>query len=96
MLSIEYLTDQNGQTKAVVIPIELWRQVFPQEDMSCEEFTEAIEDYCLNQAMDEAQQSPLLAIEEALAYLEEQIYLEGSISKKISQRFEGIEKPACL
>ncbi|NCR22687.1 MAG: hypothetical protein GPJ27_12490 [Microcystis aeruginosa L111-01] len=70
-LSIEYLTDQNGQTKAVVIPIELWRQVFPQEDMSCEEFTEAIEDYCLNQAMDEAQQSPLLAIEEALAYLEE-------------------------
>jgi hypothetical protein len=22
MLSIEYLTDQNGQTKAVVIPIE--------------------------------------------------------------------------
>ncbi len=40
MLSIEYLTDQNGQTKAVVIPIELWRQ-------------------------------PLLAIEEALAYLEE-------------------------
>jgi hypothetical protein len=33
MLSIEYLTDQNGQTKAVVIPIELWRQVFPQEDM---------------------------------------------------------------
>ncbi len=71
VLSIEYLTDQNGQTKAVVIPIELWRQVFPQEDMSCEEFTEAIEDYCLNQAMDEAQQSPLLAIEEALAYLEE-------------------------
>ncbi len=67
MLSIEYLTDQNGQTN----PIELWRQVFPQEDMSCEEFTEAIEDYCLNQAMDEAQQSPLLAIEEALAYLEE-------------------------
>lgn len=40
MLSIEYLTDQNGQPKAVVIPIELWRQVFPQEDMSCEEFTE--------------------------------------------------------
>jgi hypothetical protein len=71
MLSIEYLTDQNGQTKAVVIPIELWRQVFPQEDMSCEEFTEAIEDYCLNQAMDKAQQSPLLDIEEALAYLEQ-------------------------
>jgi hypothetical protein len=25
MLEIEYMTDENGQPKAVVIPIELWR-----------------------------------------------------------------------
>jgi hypothetical protein len=70
MLSVEYLTDKNGQPKAVIIPIELWRQVFSQEDISLEEFTEAIEDHCLNQAMDEAQESRLLDLEEALAYLE--------------------------
>ena len=71
ILSVEYLTDQNGQPKAVVIPIELWRQVFPQEDISPEEFIEATEDYCLNRAMDEAQDSHLLEQEEAIAYLEE-------------------------
>jgi hypothetical protein len=59
MLEVEYLTDKNGQPKAVVIPIELWRQLFPKEDTSVEELSEAIEDYCLSKAMDEAQKSPL-------------------------------------
>jgi hypothetical protein len=60
MLEVEYLTDQNGQPKAVVISIALWRQLFPHADPSAEEFAESIEDYCLSQAMDEAQHSPIL------------------------------------
>lgn len=71
MLELEYLTDKDGQLKAVVIPIELWEQLFVPDDASSEELTEAIEDYCLNKAMDEAKESPLLSREEALAYLEE-------------------------
>ena len=30
MRNIEYLTDEEGQPTAVVIPIELWRQTLPQ------------------------------------------------------------------
>lgn len=71
MLEVEYLTDKNGQPKAVVIPIELWRQLFPKEDTSVEELSEAIEDYCLSKAMDEAQKSPFLGRDEALDYLKE-------------------------
>jgi hypothetical protein len=37
---------------------------------SDEELSEAMEDYCLSKAMDEAQGTPLLSREEALAYLE--------------------------
>ena len=32
MVEVEYLTDKRGQQKAVVIPIELWRQLFPKDD----------------------------------------------------------------
>ena len=70
MFEVEYLTDKKGQPKAVVIPIELWRQLLPSEDASVEELSEGIEDYCLSKAMDEAQQTPLLSREEALNYLE--------------------------
>jgi hypothetical protein len=28
MFEVECLTDKNGQQKAVVLPIELWRQLF--------------------------------------------------------------------
>jgi hypothetical protein len=70
MLEVKYLTDKQGQLKAIVVPIEFWRQLFP-EEVSLEEILERIEDYCLNKAMDEAQESPLLNREEALAYLEE-------------------------
>ncbi len=70
--NLEYLTDQSGQTKAVVIPIALWQQIFPQAVPSePEEITLAIEDYCLHQAMNEAAQTPLLDRDAALAYLEE-------------------------
>ncbi len=72
MLEVQYLTDQNGQPKAVVIPIELWRQILPKDPTSVEELSEAIEDYCMNKAMDEAQKSPLLTREEALEYLKDQ------------------------
>ena len=71
MFEIEYLTDHNGQPKAVVIPIELWRQILPKDPDSPEELLEAIEDHCLNKAMDEAQKSPLLSREEALGFLKE-------------------------
>lgn len=71
MLEVEYLTDKNGQQKAVVLPIELWRRLFLQDSFSIEELSEAVDDYCLNRAMDEAQQTPLLARNEALTYLGE-------------------------
>lgn len=70
MLELEYLTDKNGQLKAVVIPIELWKQLFLKDDASAEELSEAMEDYCLSRAMDEAKESPLLSRDEAIAYLE--------------------------
>ena len=79
MFDLEYLTDKNGQLKAVVIPIDLWKQLFLKCDASedgftsvnhVEELSESIEDYCLNKAMDEAEESPLLTREEALAYLD--------------------------
>lgn len=70
MFDLEYLTDKNGQLKAIVIPIKLWEQLFPKDDASVEKLSEAIEDYCLNKAMDEAKESPLLSREEALDYLE--------------------------
>lgn len=72
MVEIEYLMDKKGQAKAVVIPIKLWRQLFMKDDVSLEECLEEIEDYCMNKAMDEAQKSPLLQKENALAYLEKQ------------------------
>ena len=71
MIEIEYLIDNTGQQKAVVIPIELWRQLLPQGETSIKEMSENIEDYCLNKAMDEALQSPLLNRLEALRYLED-------------------------
>ncbi len=71
MFEVEYLTGKNGQQKAVVIPIELWRQLFPKDDASIEDLSEEIEDYCLSKAMDEAEKTPLLSRKEALAYLEE-------------------------
>jgi hypothetical protein len=71
MFEVECLTDKNGQQKAVVLPIELWRQLFPKDDASIKELSEEIEDYCLSKAMDEAQNTPLLNHKEALAYLEE-------------------------
>lgn len=70
MLEIEYLTDKNGNLKAVVIPIELWRQLFPEDDSS-EKLSDALEDYCLGKAMDEAQKTPLMSRKAALDYLEE-------------------------
>ncbi len=71
MPEIEYITDKGGQTKAVVIPIDLWRQIVPRDDASIEEIAEEIENYCLNKAMDEAKDSPLLDRKAALSFLEE-------------------------
>lgn len=74
MFEIEYLTDKS-QAKAVVIPIE-WQQMFPEEEISVDELSERLEDYCLNKAMDEAKDSPVLDREAALKFLEEKNYLE--------------------
>ncbi len=71
MQELEYLTDNAGTPTAVVIPIGLWRQLLPHEDASPAAIGEAIEDYCLNRAIEEGKQTPLLSRAEALAYLEE-------------------------
>ena len=70
MTGLEYLTDQDGNPRAVVLPIELWRRLLPRGEASVEELTEAIEDYCLGKAMDEGRQTRLLSREEALEDLE--------------------------
>lgn len=70
--AIEYLTDVEGNPRAVVIPIDLWRQLLPQGGDSTEELAENLEDYCLNNAMDEAQSTPLLGREEAMRFLAEE------------------------
>ncbi len=75
MFEIEYLTDKNGQPKAVVIPIEVWQRIFTKELVSEDELFEGLEDYCLNKAMDEAKDSPLLDRAAALEFLEDP--LEG-------------------
>ncbi|RLC10269.1 MAG: hypothetical protein DRI57_20670 [Deltaproteobacteria bacterium] len=67
MSELEYLTDRNGLTKTVVVPIELWNRLFLKNDGK---LSEAMEDYCLNKAMDEAKESPLLSRDEALSWLE--------------------------
>ena len=72
MKGIEYLTDKKGQLKGVVIPIEIWKKVFPEMPKSLEDFIETLEDYCLNKAMDEAKKTPLLSREEALKFLKEE------------------------
>ena len=46
--------------KKVIVPRELW-----------DEIVEALEDYGLLKAMEEAEKTPLLTKEEALRYLEE-------------------------
>ena len=69
MNGVQYLTDQEGEPRAVVLPIELWRRLLPREDASAEELAEAVEDYCLGKAMDEGRKTPLLSRDEALEYL---------------------------
>ncbi len=70
MLEFDYLTDTKGKTKAVVIPIEIWDQLFIDDESSVEDMTESMEDYALGKAMDEAKGTPLFDREEALAFLE--------------------------
>lgn len=71
-LTIDYLTDSEGNPKAVVIPIELWRKLLPPSADCLEDLPENLEDYCLNKAMDEAIDSPVLKREEAIAFLEKE------------------------
>lgn len=71
MIEFEYLTDKDGKPKAVVIPMEVWQRITTTETVSEAELSEGIEDYCLNKAMDEAKDSPLLDRAAALEFLEE-------------------------
>ncbi len=71
MIEFEYLTDKNGQLKAIIIPIEVWQRIFTAESISEAELSEGLEDYCLNKAMDEAKNFPLLDRAAALEFLEE-------------------------
>ncbi len=70
-MEIEYLTDKNGQQKAVVVPIDIWRKILPKDDVNVEKMAEAMDDYCLGKAMDEAETSPVLNRDEAIKFLEE-------------------------
>ncbi|NMF86249.1 hypothetical protein [Nodosilinea sp. P-1105] len=69
--AIAYITAPDGNPKAVVIPIDLWRRLLPQGETSLEQLAENLEDYCLSNAMDEAQATPLLSREEAMRFLAE-------------------------
>jgi hypothetical protein len=71
MLEIEYLRDTNGELTGVVIPIKVWKQIFPEGEIALDELSDRLEDCCLNQAMDEAMSTPLLDRQTALQYLEE-------------------------
>jgi hypothetical protein len=71
LLNLEYITNQEGQPTAVVIPIEIWRQLLPTDNFSLENLSEAIEDYCLHKAMDEGKNTPLYSRAEAIAFLED-------------------------
>ncbi|MCP3959882.1 MAG: hypothetical protein GY719_18720 [bacterium] len=71
MTGVHYLTDQQGEPQAVVLPIELWRRLLPREDPSPEELAAALEDYCLGRAIDEGRRTPLLSRDEALEILAE-------------------------
>jgi hypothetical protein len=70
-LSIQYLNNRQGNPNTVVIAIAIWKQIFPEDFNSVEMLTESIEDYCLNRAMDEALETPLLSQAEALKFLAE-------------------------
>ncbi len=70
-LNIEYLTNQDEEVSAVVIPIDLWRKIIPNQEVSADQLADAVEDYCINKAMDEAVNTPFFYRSEALAYLEE-------------------------
>jgi len=72
-MDVEYLTDKNGNLKAVVIPIELWPKIIPIENINLDDLAESIENYCLNKAMDEAKSTALLSKETALQFLESEI-----------------------
>ena len=72
MLDFEYVTDKDGKPKAVVVPIEIWRQLFSNDDnVTKGKLLEEIEDYCLSNAMEKAKESPLVTPDEALQYLED-------------------------
>jgi hypothetical protein len=72
MTDIKYLIDKNGRAKAVVIPIEIWNKIMPNDTDNLETISESLEDYCLNKAMDEAKSTPLLDRATALKLLEEE------------------------
>lgn len=71
MPDLHYITDEEGRPRAVVLSIQLWRQLLPRENATVEELSEAMEDYCLGKAMDEGMETPLLDRKAALRYLED-------------------------
>ncbi len=71
-MKLEFIANSQGKVKGVVIPIEVWKKAFPNTPDTWEELVETLEDYCLNKAMEEAKETPLLTREEALQYLNEE------------------------
>jgi len=51
--------------------MELWQKVLPQPITTTDDLSEAVENYCLDKAMDEAIETPLLDRQAALNFLED-------------------------
>ncbi len=94
MIQLEYLTDQNGYKKAVVVPIDLWNSIFKSNEPSEEEMAEIMEDYCMNKAMDEAIDSPLMTRDEALAWLKVNRQMEVQYRKPFLKDLSRIHSHA--
>lgn len=70
---VQYLTDERGRLRAVVLPAELWNRLLPRDEATVEELREAVEGYCLDKAIDEGRTTPLLSRDEALKFLDRRL-----------------------
>lgn len=67
----QFVVDQAGNKTAVLVDLATWQEIVSTlSALANPEKLEALEDFALNRAMDEAQNSPALSRAEALAFLE--------------------------
>lgn len=66
----QFVIDQAGNKTAVLIDLPTWQKIVATlTTLTAADPLEALEDYALNRAIDEAQDSPILTRAEALAFL---------------------------